>query len=361
MRFGLIVTNLRGGGAEKAMCRIGELLARRGHEVHLILLEHLLEHEPPPGVALHALTADGTRQKRTWLGRRIASLRLRRMVTALERGKRLDLIVSTLPFADGISLRARLRRHWCRIANTLSAEVAREAQLDVGKARRRRALYRRRYRGKSLIAVSDGVARDLVGELGVAAARVETIVNPIDVASIRALARQPAPLPTEPYVIHVGRFVAFKRHDLLFEAWCSVPDAPRLVLLARREPALDSMIRHYGLESRVSVMGFQQNPYPWIAGAKLLVLCSDHEGMPNVLVEALACGTPVVATDCPSGPREVLGRDAPDWLVPTGDAAKLAEAIGRVLAGAGDAARVDLSRFAPEAVAERYERLAAEP
>jgi hypothetical protein len=91
--------------------------------------------------------------------------------------------------------------------------------------------------------------------------------------------------------------------------------------------------------------GFQ-NPYPWIAGAAL-VLCSDHEGMPNVLVEALACGTPVVATDCPSGPRELLGRDAPDWLVPTGDAAALADAIGRGLASPGDAARVDLSRFAP--------------
>jgi glycosyltransferase involved in cell wall biosynthesis len=361
MRFGLIVTNLKGGGAEKAMCRIGELLARRGHEVHLILLEHLLDHEPPPGVALHALTADGRRLSRSWLGRRIASLRLRRLVATLERGKHLDLIVSTLPFADEVALRAGLRRHWCRIASTMSAAIARLAQQDRGKARRRMAGYRRRYRGASLIAVSDGVAGDLAGELGVAAARVETIVNPIDVEAVRALARRPALLPREPYAIHVGRFIALKRHDLLFEAWRSLPDAPRLVLLAHREPALDGLIQRYGLESRVSVEGFQPNPYPWIAGAKLLVLCSDHEGMPNVLVEALACGTPVVATDCPSGPRELLGRDAPDWLVPTGDAAALADAIGRGLASPGDAARVDLSRFDPQCVAEQYERLAAGP
>jgi glycosyltransferase involved in cell wall biosynthesis len=282
------------------------------------------------------------------------------MVAALERGERLDLIVSTLPFADEVALRAGLRRHWCRIASTLSISIARLAQQDEGKARRRRAGYRRRYRGASLIAVSNGVAWDLAGELGVAAARVETIVNPFDVAAIRALARQPAPLPREPYAIHVGRFVGPKRHDLLFEAWRRLPDAPRLVLLSHQQPALDRMIRQYGLESRVSVAGFQTNPYPWIAGARLLALCSDQEGLPNVLVEALACGTPVVATDCPSGPREILGRDAPDWLVPTGDAAALAAAIGRVLAGTGDASRVDLSRFDPEAVAAQYERLAAE-
>jgi hypothetical protein len=140
------------------------------------------------------------RQTRTWLGRRIASLRLRRMVTALEHGKPLDLIVSTLPFADGISLRARLRRHWCRIANTLSAEVALEAQLDVGKARRRRALYRRRY-AASLIAVSDGVA-GIWGELGVAAARVETIVNP----DVRRFARWHGNAPPREPMPPSGRF-----------------------------------------------------------------------------------------------------------------------------------------------------------
>lgn len=360
MRFALIVTNLRGGGAEKAMCRIGELLARRGHEVHLILLEHLLDHAPPPGVALHALTADGIRQSRSWLGRRIAARQLRRMVAALERGKRLDLVVSTLPLADEVALRAGLRRHWCRIANTLSAAVARLAQQDRGKAQRRRTRYRKQYRGASLVAVSDGVARDLVGEMGIDAARVETIVNPIDVMAIRAMAGQPAPVPREPYAIHVGRFIDFKRHDLLFEAWHRLPDAPLLMLLARPEPALERMIQCYGLASRVRVEGFQSNPYPWIAGAKLLVSCSDHEGMPNALVEALACGTQVVATDCPSGPRELLGRDAPDCLVPTGDAKALADAISHLLAANTDAPRVDLSRFAPETVAAQYERLAGE-
>lgn len=360
MRFALIVTNLRGGGAEKAMCNIGGLLAQRGHDVHLILLEHWLDHDPPAGVALHALTAPRQSLSKGWLGRRVAALRLRRAVAALERPKRVDLIVSTLPFADEVALLAGLRRHWCRIANTLSAEVARLAQKDRHKARRRAARYRRLYRGASLIAVSEGVAQDLKTGLAVAAARIETIVNPFNFAAIRALARQPALLPAEPYVIHVGRFIGQKRHDLLFEAWRRLPAAPRLVLLAHREPALDAMIWHYGLAARVTVAGFQSNPYPWIAGAKLLVLCSDHEGMPNVVVEALACGTPVVATDCPSGPREILGRDAPEWLVPTGDAAALAAVIARMLAEPADATRVDLSRFAAEAVATRYERLAAE-
>lgn len=359
MRFCFIVTNLTGGGAEKAILKIASGLEDRGHRVDVVLLENTVEHRPAPGVALHVLSRR-TRIKKGVLGKRLAALRLRRWAARAQRAGSFDLVVSTLPFADEVALRARLPRHWCRIANTLSAEVARLQVHSPHKARRRLVRYRRMYGTAKLIAVSDGVAADLRGALGLHSARIERIYNPFDFDSLRAAAAETAPVPTGPYVIHVGRFSAQKRHDILLDAWAEVKTSHTLVLLTSPDPRLDAMITARGLEARVRVAGFQANPYPWIAHAALLVLSSDHEGLPNVIIEALALGTPVVSTDCPSGPREILGATCPKCLVPPGDPAALANAIARALVHSMATAKVDLSVYNADVVTAAYERLAAE-
>jgi len=209
-----------------------------------------------------------------------------------------------------------------------------------------------------LLAVSDGVARDLVERLGLAGANIVRIYNPVDAAAIRELAARPeARLPREPYLIHVGRFAPQKRHDLLFEALRRSGLPHRLVLLANSSATLERLIADKDVSGRVTVAGFQANPYPWIAGAEMLVLCSDHEGMPNALVEALACGTRVVSTDCPSGPREVLEGELARHLVPCGDADALAGAMRSALAAPRPQAGRVLERFAAECVIAQYESL----
>jgi glycosyltransferase involved in cell wall biosynthesis len=361
MRFAFVLPNASGGGAEKAVLNLGDTLARRGHRVDLMLLEQLVDHVIPGGVTLHALVAPGRRLSRGILGKWRAARHLRRRLAELGQRQPFDLVVSTLPFADEIALRARLPRHWCRIANTLSAEIAAlEARLPA-KADRRLRRYRRMYEGGSLIAVSDGVATDLRDRLRLVRARIVRIYNPFDFASIRAAAGEAASdRPTEPYILHVGRFNAQKRHDLLLDAFARLDAAPRLVLLTQPDPGLQRLIEARSLADRVTVAGFRKNPYPWIAGASLLVLCSDHEGLPNVVIEALALGRPVVSTDCPSGPREILGAACPDCLVPVNDAESLARAMRRALDSPPDPARVDLTRFSAETAAAAYERLAAE-
>ncbi|CAB1370370.1 glycosyltransferase [Denitratisoma oestradiolicum] len=349
MRFAFVVTNLAGGGAEKAVAKLAAALVARGHEARLVLLENHIEHRPPAGVHLEVL-ADGPVSK-GWLGRRRLAWRLKHW--AYRQGP-FDLIVSTLPFADEVTALAALPRHCCRIANTLSAELAR---LPPTKAARRRARYRALYGSRPLIAVSAGVADDLREGLGLDT-RIVTIPNLFDSHAIRVAAAEPASgLPGRPYGIHVGRFAPQKRHDLLLEAWGRLEQAPLLVLLTAPDPALTALIAARGLEGRVLVAGFQTNPYPWIAGAELLVLCSDHEGLPNVLIESLLCGTPALSTDCPSGPAEILAA-FPECLVPPGDAAALAAAMDRCLKHPPDPARADLSAYSPAAVAAAYERLA---
>ena len=358
MRIALVTTNLSGGGAEKALLNLASLLSQRGHEPVLILLEHIISHQPPASLEIHALTQPGCRSSKGFFGKRLAAFRLRRCIAGEQP---FDLVVSTLPYADEVVTLARLpsRSVWFRIANTLSAELQ---ALPKAKAARRLARYKKLYQGKQLVAVSNGVAADLRENLGLDGTRIVVLYNPFDFAAIRRLAAElEVDLPAVPYVVHVGRFSRAKRHDLLLAAWKLAKPTHKLVLLCPADPRLDALIAHHGLEKQVIVAGFRVNPYPWIRHADLLVLCSDHEGMPNVLVEALACGTPALSTDCPSGPREVLTGELRRFLVPMNDPDALAEAIGSVLAKPlriNDADDVYLSRFSADAVAAGYEALA---
>jgi len=356
VNFALVLTNLAGGGAERAMLNLAALLNSRGHGVDLILLEERVEHRLPDGLTLHTASPAGIGHG--WLGKRLAAWRLKGLWKRLNAHRPIHLTVSTLPYCDEVVRLARLPRVRFRIANTLSAEIERLARQDAAKARRRLARYRKVYGGQALLAVSEGVASDLREKLGLSG-DIATVYNPFDITRLRRLAAEPAQdLPRRPYMIHVGRFAAQKRHDLLLDAWKLAGLEHELVLLCEPAAALSWMIAERGLEDRVRVAGFQANPYPWIAGADLLVLCSDHEGLPNVLVEALVCGTSVLSTDCPSGPREVLSGDLARWLVPMNDAAALAQGMAAALAEPPPRLGHELDAFAAETVAARYEALA---
>jgi glycosyltransferase involved in cell wall biosynthesis len=116
---------------------------------------------------------------------------------------------------------------------------------------------------------------------------------------------------------------------------------------------LQALIDRFGLAKQVIVCPFRTNPYPLIANARLLVLSSDREGLPNVLIEALICHTPVVSTDCPSGPREILQQP----LVPCGDAVALAKALVEALDSPAPLSHLDLTSYLPSEVASKYEVL----
>lgn len=358
LKIALVVTNLRGGGAEKTFLKLGALLAARGHEIHLFLLENIVEHAPAPAIHLHALTKPGQARGKSYIGKRLAAASLRKRYRQVEASSPFDFTLSTLPFADEVVALAGLPRVWFRIANTLSAEIDNLRLGSPSKAARRLARYQRLYEGKNLIAVSQGVADDLRRKLGLSTANIACIYNPFDLDEIRRRAEEtPASLPQAPYVVHVGRFAPQKRHDLLFEAWKIAALPHKLVLLTPPCAALDARIAASGIADNVIVAGFQQNPYPWIRHAAALVLCSDHEGLPNVLIEALICGTPIVSTDCPSGPHEIMTGDLARFLVPVGDVHALAEALQTVIDCPAAVANGQLERFSGGAIAHAYESL----
>jgi glycosyltransferase involved in cell wall biosynthesis len=162
----------------------------------------------------------------------------------------------------------------------------------------------------------------------------------------------------EPYVVHAGRFVPQKRHDLLLDAFIASKLPHRLVLLTKASRRLRALIAAKDLTERVMVTGFVSNPYPWYSKASAMVLSSDFEGFPNVLVEALACGTPVVSTDCPSGPREVLTGPLRRYLSPCGDTGELARNLVSVVESPPIVDPAIVSRFSQDESLRAIEALA---
>jgi len=353
----LVVPNLAGGGAEGAMLRYAAALVKHGHRAQLMLLEAKGDYTAPPGVEIHVLGRSplGSGRMGIWHSGR----RLRRWCAANRGARPFDLVISTLTLADEVVAAARIDNVHHRVANTLSATLARLAETKPALARQRHAALTRLYRGRSLISVSAGVAADLRAMLG-ADTRVAVIANPFDFAAIAAKASAPEPdLPAEPFILHVGRFNPQKRHDLLLEAYVRSGVPHRLVLMSADRVGLSRLLQAMGLLDRVTLAGFRDNPFPWYKSAAAVVLASDYEGMPNVLIEAMACGTPVVSTDCPSGPAELLtGRLAP-FLVPCRDSGALADALQRVTAAPPAVDPGLVAGYSEAAFVAAIERLAA--
>lgn len=191
-----------------------------------------------------------------------------------------------------------------------------------------------------VIAISQSVAEDFIKYTGISSKQISVINNPIITDDIYNKAQQPVRhpwfTPTEPPIIlAVGRLVYSKNFSILLKAFAKVRQTRRvhLVILGEGEQRnkLLAQAAELNIIKDILLPGVQRNPYAYMSHASVFVLSSHYEGMPTVLVEALACGCPVVSTDCPSGPREILDNGKYGYLVPVNDEDALAEAINSAL------------------------------
>jgi glycosyltransferase involved in cell wall biosynthesis len=320
------VPDLSGGGAERLQLDLAPLFMEAGIEVTFLLGTETgdLSAQVPTGASLVSLNTP--RQL----------LALFPIVRYLRRA-RPDILLVNNEHPAIVSLWARvIARSRTRIVvcqhNTLSAQSQRKnwqfrmlpilCRLFLGWADR-------------IVAVSNGVADDLGARCGLSRDRIEVIYNGVvgsDFARKRA-----APLDHPwfakgiPVIVAAGRFVEQKDFATLIGAFALVArqrDA-RLVLLGDgpMRASLTKLADTCGVADRIDMPGFCQNPIPYLKRAALVVLSSRHEGFGMVLAEALACGTPVVSTDCPNGPAEILDHGRYGKLTPVGDSAALAQAI----------------------------------
>ncbi|MBD5416906.1 MAG: glycosyltransferase [Desulfovibrio sp.] len=201
------------------------------------------------------------------------------------------------------------------------------------------------------VCVSEGVGRSGAALWPALAPRLRVLRNPSDLEKIRRQAQAPLPQALEacfekPVIVAVGRLEKEKNLPLLMEAGALLRERGRdfnLCLAGRgsQREGLGQLAKDMGMEGHVFFAGYQRNPYALMARSAVLALSSNREGSPNVLVEALCLGIPVVATDCPSGPAEILRGGEFGRLVPMNDARALADALEAVLESPPDAAQIE--------------------
>ncbi|HEX2190115.1 MAG TPA: glycosyltransferase [Longimicrobiaceae bacterium] len=352
--------SLGGGGAEKHLVRVANALDPARFRVSVAVARGggAYERELEPHVRFHPL---GVRRMTQALGP------LRRLMSSA----RPDVVCSFLDHANCVAVAAaRTLRDPPAVVLGVQAALSHSLHPRRGwKVRVIRRLIPRLYRrADAVVALSQGVRHDLLALEPRLDERIRVIYNAgYDEASLRAAA---APLPPEapggdgPLVVACGRLAEQKGFEFLVRAVARVrADHPvRLWIIGEgeRRPGLEAEVERCGLAGAAWMPGFQPDPLRFMRAADVFVLSSLWEGFGNVLVEAMATGTAVIATDCPHGPSEILAEASQGLLVPPGDVDALEAALRRLLAdpplrrSMGAAGRERARHFAAPVVAAEY-------
>ena len=331
-RIAIYIDSLSGGGAERVMLSLSLQMQKEGHDVHFFLLEEVIDYALPEDTHVHVVDQPYKRTKATSV---LHINNTARAMTALveeneRRLGRFDLHLANLDSTNQVLHHCNFSNTYYVIHNSIKQELKRAAKLNPFRYWRTKR-EKKVLKGKNLIAVSQGVAEEAKQLTWLNPKSVTTIYNPCDLNDIKKMADESNPaIPSEPYLLHIGRVVRQKRHDVLFKAIKQVPNI-KLVLLCKNIKKVRKLARQYGVEDRIITPAFQHNPYNWMKQASLMVFSSEFEGLGMVLIESLICGTPIVSTDCDFGPSEIMTGPMADYLVPVNDPDALANAIVKAL------------------------------
>ncbi len=355
-KLAVFAPSMAGGGAERGAVKLAEGLVRRGFDVDLVLA-----------------TAEGPRLEEIPTDVRLVDLGARRVLSSLPglvrylRREKPQGLASVLDHANVVALWARrLGRYRGRVVvieqNTLS-----EAALN-GKSRRDRMMPRmvRRFYpwADYVVGVSEGVSADLMKFVSLPPEKLRVISNPIVTSDIEDLSR--ASVDHDWFrdgeggaFVAAGRLRPQKDFPTLLRAFSQVRSKrpARLLILGEgpERERLEALVRELRISSDVSLPGATSNPYAYMARSTAFILSSRWEGLPTVLIEAMSCGAPVIATDCPSGPREILADGRYGSLVPVGDIDALAAAMDAALDGKLTRPPVESwRRYGIDAVVDEY-------
>ncbi len=343
-RIGLLVDSLVGGGAERIALNFADSFTALGHDVHVFIIRNEVEHDIGSH-RIHALSETGVLAKSRPLNKFLLARRLRQIIAAIEAdGKPFDFFISNAEDMDRLSGIARLPNVFIRYRNSMLHFLGCKIGNKTGFKRAIRQFrwlrkFRRIYGGRHIVAITEAMKKELLERVGLKPASLAVIYNPFDFAGLRRRAEEPAPVPQTPYIVYSARISGRKNQALLIRAWLESGVPHQLVLVGgttdEKEEAylaeLKDLVRKLGVEERVTFTGFQKNPYPWVKHAALFAMSSDSEGLPTVLIESLILGTPVVSTDCPTGPSEILTGQFAEYLSPVGDVSALARNIRKAL------------------------------
>lgn len=327
----IFVPNLCGGGAERAMVNLARGFSERGISVDLVLVR-----------------AEGAYLNQVPSGIRIVDLGGRRVLSSLFdlmkylRRERPKVLLSTMPEPSIVAL-------WTRFLSQVSTRVVVNVQNTTSQEAENSASLKTRITPRlvnwffpwadAIVPVSQGVAEDLK-HIGLPIDRIQVIHNPVVTPELLVRSQDPVNHPwfasgEPPVIIAVGRLTKQKDFPTLLRAFAQVRQKrlARLMILGEGEERsrLEALVQELNLVADVALPGFVANPFAYMAQASMFVLSSLFEGLPTVLIEAMAVGTPVVSTNCKSGPMEILDQGRYGKLTQVGNVEELAEAMLQTL------------------------------
>ena len=360
----ILVKDLEGGGVQKMRIAIAQALSQKGYRVELVALraKGVLANQVPASIPVRALErsrplawrrqalSGGARGvdlvlRTLWRTGQCAALAYLPGLVDYLRREQPDALLSATPYINVMALHARrIAGVPTRVLVSEHNDLTRGHLLGSGpELKRLKALLRIYGEAEMVVAVSQGVAHDVAARSGLPEEQIVTIYNPAVTPELDERAAEPLDDPwfapdAPPVILAVGQLSERKDYPTLLRAMKRVREQRdvRLVILgkagddnktAQEQQKLADLAADLGIADAVAMPGFTVNPYRYMARAGVLVLSSLHEGFGNVIPEALACGCPVVSTDCPSGPAEILDGGRFGALVPVGDAEAMARAI----------------------------------
>lgn len=358
----LLVISLTPGGVGRVVLNLAGFFAKRGYRVDLLAVRKEGEYLAQVPAGVNVIELGG--------GRVVFSVP--RLVHYL-RSQQPDVLVSSVTRAN---LAAVWARSVARVKTRIIVIEHTALSVDIpGSNRWRERLLPRLIRlsypaADAVVAVSQGVADDLASLTGLHRNKIDVIYNPVVSKRLTEMARIEPKHPWfsgvgPPIILAAGRLTAQKDFPTLLRAFAQLrkETSARLMILGEGEarPSLEAQISDLALDDHVALPGFVENPFSHLSHVALFVLSSRWEGLPTVLIEAMACGTPVVATDCRSGPAEILKEGALGPLTPVGDAWALAQAMAAILreSPADERLRDRAHDFSAQRSALAYERLVA--
>lgn len=361
-----VLPGLRGGGAERNFVNIANHLDRRRFRPVVCLFRN-------EGPFVDLLDEDVELQTLGCSRARFSILRLVQLMRTIKP----DVVLSTLRYVNAATVLSTI------LARTRTAILVNETNhwtaAGIGtKPWRERLVGWSYFRARKVVAMSNGVRQDVMRRYGVSPERVVTIYNPIDLHKISQLMQDPVKDPEFAddversryfHIITAGALERQKGYDLLIKAVAQLDHIPyqlRILGEGSEKNSLKRLAQNLGVEDRVLFMGFQKNPYAWMARADLFVLSSRWEGFGNVIAEAMVCGVPVLATRCQAGPDEIISHDVDGFLCEPESVSALTHNIDQLWRNPekrkryASVAEESVRRFDVGTIVRNYERLFSE-